>query len=88
MSTVTLNSTIVCPDTTLPSSFFPFAGTFTVIPFAKSVAVYAVASEATFIDSGTMLSPSGIVSATTASVSLLPPFVTVILYTIVCPSNT
>jgi len=87
-STVTLNSTIVCPATSVPSSFFPFAGTFTVIPAAKSADVYVVSSDAIITDPCTMLNPSGIVSVTTASVSLLPVFVTVILYTIVCPSNT
>ena len=88
-STVTLNSTIVCPATSVPSSFFPLAGTFTVIPVAKSAAVIlAAASESIITEPSTNVNSVGIVSVTTASVSLLPEFVTVILYFIVCPSNT
>lgn len=71
---VTTNATVAVPL---------FAGTFTVIPFAKSSAVL-VASTTPFISIVPALKvvPSGIVSFTTVLPAVFPVFVKVILYLI------
>ena len=79
MFTVTLNSTTFSAPTP----------TVTFIPFCKSVAVFVLsATLSIFTEPSTNVVPVGIVSFTIAVPSLVPSFLTLILYVISSPKRT